>query len=88
MIFESKINLYEKVLKARLNNIEQSKKLNLLKTEVDALLDCRTKTKNSEKKVINNIEDFKKDKLENEYSLIYKEVNQLKSEVLICFNIA
>jgi hypothetical protein len=70
-------------LKAKLYNLEQSKKLNSLKTEVDGLIDSRTKTKISNNRVTNDIDDVNKDKLEIEYNFINKQVLDLRAEVYI-----
>ncbi len=63
--------------------MEQSKKLNSLKSEVDSLIDTRTKSKNSNNRITNDIDEINKDKLEIEYNVVNKQVSELREEVYI-----
>jgi hypothetical protein len=63
--------------------LEQSKKLNSLKSEVDSLIDTRTKSKNSNNRITNDIDEINKDKLEIEYNVVNKQVSELREEVYI-----
>ncbi len=83
-ILESKINLYEKVLLAKLTNNELSKTFKNMRSEIDSIIDTRKNIKSQSSKNLTNdeeMENIKKSKMEREYNELYTQILSLRSEV-------
>lgn len=82
-LLEEKINIYEKILKSKLKNINLSDNLKDLRSDIDSLIMERAVKKPEpilEYTSDKQIEKIKRDMMEKEYRELFNEVKMLKEE--------
>jgi hypothetical protein len=79
---ENKINIYQKILKAKLTSMERTKEVKLMRQEIDKLKNVKS-YKDDEIQSDERIMTMKKEKTEKEHLDLLNEVDSLKKEVLV-----